>query len=294
MDCSKYHAMSIAATALIAEDEPLLAQALQDGLRACWPGLDVAAIAANGQQAVDLALKTLPDVLFLDIRMPGQSGLDAAQAIVEDWPNQGRPLPLVVFVTAYDQYAISAFEREAADYLLKPVEPERLAQACARLQARLAERRGSARGGGTAQDAQALDALRAVLAQFGGAALNSGASGPATAGSPGAVRLTVIQASSGSTLHMVPVNEVLFFEAADKYVRVVTAQREHLIRTALRELLPQLDPALFWQVHRSAVVRAEAIDRVTRDDSGRLWLYLRQRNERLPVSRIHAHLFKAM
>lgn len=265
------------ATALIAEDEDLLAQALRQELRRAWPGLSVVAHAPDGDSAVDEALAHLPELLFLDIRMPGRSGLEAAQAIVEDWPAE-RPLPLIVFVTAYDQYALQAFEASAVDYLLKPVQPARLVAACQRLRGLLASRRPGAPAAGAQGDL-----LMQQLRQLIGA--------PATNPVP---LLSVIQASAGSVVHMVPVEEVVYFEAADKYVRVLTADREHLIRISLRELLPQLDPQRFWQVHRGTVVQAREIAQALRDDAGRVQLVLRQRPERLNVSRIYAPRFKGM
>lgn len=268
-----------APTALIAEDETLLAQALRAELAARWPQLQIVAMAEDGEAAVDHALKQQPDVLFLDIRMPGMSGLEAAQAVVEDWPD-GVPLPLIVFVTAYDQYALQAFERAAVDYVLKPVQGERLALTCARLQTLLRQR---AAGGDAPALGTAVDQLRALLAA-------GGLAGSRAAAAP----LSVIQAGVGNTLHMVPVDEVLYFEAADKYVRVITATHEHLIRVPLRELLPQLPPGRFWQIHRGTVVRSDAIDTVTRDEAGKLHLTLRSRPERLVVSRMYAHLFRAM
>lgn len=268
-----------APTALIAEDEALLAQALHAELTRQWPQLQVLGVAEDGEVAVERALALRPDVLFLDIRMPGMTGLEAAQAIVEDWP-VGAPLPLIVFVTAYDQYALQAFERAAVDYVLKPVQPERLARSCQRLQSLLRQRNNS--GDAPALGA-AVEQLRALLAAPG-----LGAAAPA------AMPLGVIQAGVGSTLHMVPVAEVLYFEAADKYVRVVTAEREHLIRLPLRELLPQLPPGLFWQIHRGTVVRCDAVATVTRDETGKVHLTLRGRPEHLVVSRMYAHLFRAM
>jgi DNA-binding LytR/AlgR family response regulator len=265
------------ATALIAEDEDLLAQALRTELMRAWPGLTIVAHAPDGDSAVDEALARLPELLFLDIRMPGRSGLEAAQAIVEDWPGD-RPLPLVVFITAYDQYALQAFEASAVDYLLKPVQPARLAAACLRLRGLLASRRP----GATATSAQG-ELLMQQLRQLVGAS-------PAAP----APLLSVIQASAGSVVHMVPVEEVVYFEAADKYVRVLTADREHLIRISLRELLPQLDPQRFWQVHRGTVVQAREIAQALRDEAGRVQLVLRQRPERLNVSRIYAPRFKGM
>ncbi|HEX6705950.1 MAG TPA: LytTR family DNA-binding domain-containing protein [Albitalea sp.] len=268
-------------TALIAEDEPLLAAHLQSELARLWPDLQVVARVGDGQAAAAQALALQPDLLFLDIRMPGMSGLEAAQAIAEDWPDDAkRPFPLIVFVTAYDQYALQAFEHAAVDYVLKPVQPDRLAQTCTRLQAALARR---------AQPApDAPPALDAVMQQLRGLIAGTAAT------AEGAPRLRVIQAGAGNAIHMVPVDEVLYFEAADKYVRVITASREHLIRTSLRELQPQLDPQRFWQIHRGTIVRCDAIDTVLRDETGRFTLALRGHADKLVVSRLYAHLFKAM
>ena len=256
--------------ALIAEDEPLLLQGLRDDLHASWPELQLVAAVNDGDSALRETLALQPEVCFLDIRMPGLSGLEVAQALAEDWP-AGAAFPLLVFVTAYDQYALQAFEAQAVDYLVKPLQRERLAACVQRLQARLAER--------ARVDAlpQALEQLRGLLAATGG--------GPAD-------RLEVIQAGVGNVVHMVPVDEVVYFEAADKYLRVVTPQREHLIRMSLRELLPRLDPQKFWQVHRGTVVRARSIVSAQRHESGKVTLTLRERPERLTASRLYAHLFK--
>ena len=267
------------ATALIAEDEPLLAADLRADLARLWPGLQIVAEVGDGLSAASQALALQPRICFLDIRMPGATGLEAAQALAEDWP-EGVPFPLLVFVTAYDQYALAAFEAQAVDYLVKPVDSPRLAACVARLQARLAEAGQSAAPAPHAGLDATLQQLRALL----------GSAVPAQA----APRLAVIQAGVGSTVHMVPVAEVLYFEAADKYLRVVTAEREHLIRLSLRELLPQLDPQVFWQVHRSLVVQATAITTAQRDESGKVFLQLRGRPERLTASRLYAHLFKGM
>lgn len=256
-------------TALIAEDEPLIAQALAADLARAWPGLDIVATVGDGAQAVAQALALRPRVCFLDIRMPGLDGLAAAQALAEDWPDDV-PFPLLVFVTAYDQYALAAFEREAADYLLKPVDPARLAACVARLQRQLAQHAPALQ--------QAVDQLRGLLA---GAV-------------PTAPLLDVIQAAVGSTVHLVPIDEVIYFEAADKYVRVITAEREHLIRLSLRELLPQLDGQRFWQVHRGTVVQARCVTSAQRDESGKVTLSLRGRPEKLTASRLYAHLFRGM
>lgn len=276
-----------APTALIAEDEPLLARALAADLARLWPELRLLATVGDGLSASAQALALQPRVCFFDIRMPGATGLEAAQALAEDWP-AGTPFPLLVFVTAYDQYALAAFDAQAVDYLVKPVESARLAACVARLRQRLADATPGQQGApaATPQPAldQALQQLRALL--------DSGIGGSMPAAP--VPRLEVIQAGVGNTVHLVPVAEVLYFEAADKYLRVVTAEREHLIRLSLRELLPQLDPQQFWQVHRSLVVRATAIATATRDESGKVFLQLRGRPERLTASRLYAHLFKGM
>lgn len=265
------------ATALIAEDEPLLAAHLKAELATLWPELSIVTTVGHGGAAVQKTLELRPQILFLDIRMPGMSGLEAAHAVAEDWPD-GEPFPLVVFVTAHDEYALEAFDRAAVDYVLKPVSPERLAQTCARLKAALQQR----------QQPQSVDgAMDAALAQLrnllGATAANT--QGP---------KLSVIQAGVGAAIHMVKVDDVLYFEAADKYVRLVTAEREHLIRISLRELLPQLDMQRFWQIHRGTVVRADAIATAVRDESGKITLTLRGHADKLSVSRLYAHLFKAM
>ena len=272
--------------ALIAEDEPLLAAGLRTDLAALWPELQVVATVGDGLQATVQALALRPDVCFFDIRMPGCTGLDAAQALAEDWPDEAT-FPLLVFVTAYDHYALQAFEAQAVDYLVKPVDRLRLAACVARLQARLQARQLAPALTPAAQ----ADAIEQTLAQLRGL-LGAGLA----AGVPGAAvpRLAVIQAQVGNLVHLVPVEEVLYFEAADKYVRVITAGREHLIRTSLRELLPQLDPQQFWQVHRGTVVQARAIGSARREESGKVTLQLRGRPETLTASRLYAHRFKGM
>jgi DNA-binding LytR/AlgR family response regulator len=226
--------------------------------------------AAHGQQAVEQALALKPDICFLDIRMPGMSGLEAAAAMAEDWP-AGTPFPLIVFVTAYDQYALQAFEHAAVDYVLKPVQVERLALTVQRLQERLNKR--------TSLD-DSVEQLRQLLMP------------KASAVQPAPLKL--LQVSLGNSIQMVPVDDIIYFEAADKYVRAVTAGKEHLLRVSLRELLPQLDNQAFWQVHRSLIVQAECIERAVRDESGKLTLHLRNSPDKLVVSRMHAHLFKGL
>ena len=265
-------------TALIAEDESLLARALQQELLALWPDLQVLATAGDGLSAVRLALQHQPDVLFFDIRMPGQSGLEAAAELTEDWPDD-KPFPLLVFVTAYDQYAIQAFDAQAVDYVLKPVRTDRLAQTVARLQSRWQQRQGAP---SPAMLEPVIHQLRSLL-------------NTTTEPARPQPLLQLLQASQGNQLRMVPVAEVLRLEAADKYVRVFTQDgSEVLLRTPLKELTQRLDPQVFWQIHRGTVVRASAIDTVTRDDSGRYSLRIKGQTEALPVSRLYTHLFKAM
>ncbi len=275
------------ATALIAEDEPLLAEALRLQLMQLWPGLQLLPVAMDGDDVVERALADRPDVLFMDIRMPGRSGLDAAEAIAEAWPADAH-LPLLVFVTAYDEHAMAAFERHAVDYVLKPVQSERLAATCRRLQSLLAQRLSTAPDE-DASHTQALDAMRAL--QEPDADDNAEAPLPAT--------LRVLQVAVGTSLKFVRLDNVQYFEAADKYIRVVTTEAgapgggELLLRTPLRELIPSLDPERFWQVHRGIVVNIDHIDRVTRQH-GKLRVHIRGQDATLEVSRMFTHLFRAM
>ena len=273
-------------TALIAEDEPLLAAALQAELARAWPALRVLATVGDGVSAVAQALALRPDVLFFDIRMPGQSGLDAAAELMDAWDDTAVPFPVLVFVTAYDQYAVQAFEAQAIDYLLKPVQPTRLQKSVQKLRLALAQRAPAAIVSEVTENpetAPLAERLRQLLAALEPAA-------------PAPLRQLVVSApgSSGQRVRMVPIRQVLFLQAADKYVRVVTAEGEHLLRTPLKELLPQLDAAEFWQIHRATVVRADAIDHVQRDEHGRLHLHLRGCPERLAVSRLYAQRFRAL
>jgi DNA-binding LytR/AlgR family response regulator len=256
--------------ALIAEDEPILAAALLQALQRLWPELQIVASVDNGQAVVEQTLKQRPDILFLDIKMPGKSGLEAAQELAEEWP-EDEAFPLIVFVTAYDEYAISAFEHAAADYVLKPISDARLSKTIARLQQRLQQN-----GDGNA----ALDRLIGQLQNM----------QPRTSAEP----LTMIRAAVGNQIRMIPINEVIYFEASDKYINVVTADSESLIRTSLKELLPQIDSRQFWQVHRGTIVNHQCIQMAIRDESGKLSLKLRGRGESLAVSRVFAHLFKQM
>jgi DNA-binding LytR/AlgR family response regulator len=277
------------ATAILAEDEPLLAEHLRQELARAWPALRIVRVCGDGASAVAAALELRPDLLFLDIRMPGLSGLEAAEAVAEDWPGPDGSLPLVVFVTAYEQHAVEAFDHAAIDYLLKPLEATRLRRCCERAQASLAQRRSNGRQS-EAQDM--LDRLRVLLGTT--SARPDGPPPSATAGAgaaASALRLIPV-GGTGGAVSFVPVDEVLVFEAADKYVRVLATSGEHLIRMSLRQLLPQLDPARFWQVHRGTVVRADAVAKAWRDESGKVSLELNGCRERVAVSRVYAHRFR--
>lgn len=282
--------MSARPTALIAEDEPLLAAALQAELTRAWPELNVVATVGDGEAAVERSLKWLPDVLFFDIQMPAMSGLEAAFALADEWPTD-KAFALLVFVTAFDQFAVQAFEAQAVDYLLKPVQSARLAKTVEKIRERLAAR--DAAKASPAPPGFDIEATWAQLRALAQSLPHAAAAQPPPATQP-AGYLSVIPASVGNTVHMVPVNQVVWFEAADKYIRVLTAEREYLIRTSLKELLPQLDARQFWQVHRGSVVQASQIGQVSRDEAGKLWLQLRSRPEKIAISRLWAHLFKAM
>jgi len=248
-------------SALIADDEPHLARALAAELATLWPGLALLPAARNGVEAAERIAALKPDVAFLDIQMPGLTGLEVAQGIEGD--------TRVVFVTAYDEYAVQAFEQQALDYVLKPVKTERLQRTVERVQRALATPPPEA--------GQLLAALQRLM--------------PAAAAPE---RLRWVRASAGELMHQVPVEEVLFFRADDKYTCVQTANAEHLIRTPIAELAAQLDPAQFVQVHRSTIVNLAFLAGSRRDETSRLFLRIKGWREELPVSRAYVHLFKAM
>jgi DNA-binding LytR/AlgR family response regulator len=250
-------------TALIADDEAPMRDLLRARLAAVWPGLAIVAEAANGVEAVALAGQHQPDNVFLDIRMPGMGGIEAARQLYSGCH--------IVFVTAYDQYALDAFEQGAMDYLLKPVTAERLATTRERLQRRLAA---------APKDIGAELAKLATLLHQGGPA------------KPNYLRW--IQAQVGASLRMVSTKEILFFQSDEKYTRVQTATAELLIRKPLKELADELDPDEFWRIHRSTLVRVDAIAEVSRDMRGRQVVRVRNCAEQLEVSRNHAHLFQQM
>jgi DNA-binding LytR/AlgR family response regulator len=249
-------------TALIADDEPRLAAYLHEQLLALWPQLDIVAVARNGIEAAQQIAARQPDLAFLDIKMPGLTGLEVAQGI--EGPTR------VVFVTAYDEFALQAFEHEAVDYVLKPVKAERLAKTIERLRRALAAP--------PVDDTQLAAVLRRLLPDA----------------APGTPRLRFVRAGHGEVTHQIPVDEVLFFRADDKYTCVRTALAEHLIRTPIAELAAQLDPEFFWQVHRSTIINLRHVAGTRRDALSRLFVRLRGHADELPVSRAYVHLFKSM
>ena len=258
--------------ALIAEDEPILAATLARTLAQCWPELQIVASVPNGLAAVEQALALRPDILFLDIRMPGQTGLEAAEELAERWEGS-EPFPHVVFVTAFDDYAVQAFEQAAADYVLKPVSVVRLGKTVERLRGLM-----NGRGEQGAALGQLLGQLQALLPQT-----------PAPQ-----ERLGTIRAAVGNVVRMIPVEEVVFFQAVDKYVNVVTADGEALIRVPLKELLAQLDARRFQQISRGVVVNLDCVQSAARDDLGKVMLALRGRPEKPRVSPVYAHHFRQM
>jgi DNA-binding LytR/AlgR family response regulator len=248
-------------TAILAEDEATQRQELASLLRQQWPELTILAECEDGLSALEALHQHQPSVAFLDVRMPGTSGLEVARAA------SGKTH--VVFVTAYDEYAIAAFEAGAADYLMKPITTERLARTVVRLKHRLS----------TQLPADLTQLLKSLDEKM-------------QARPRGALRW--VTASLGDTVKMFPIDDVLFFQSQDKYVRVVTSTAEAVIRTPLKELLAQLDPEVFWQIHRSVIVRASAIDRVKRDALGHYQAKLRGTDEILPVSTAYQAKFRSM
>lgn len=261
-------------TAVIAEDEPVLARTLSRLLQQVWPELRIAGMAEDGLQATELALAHTPDVMFLDIKMPGRTGIEVAEAVADEWPDD-RAEPLFVFITAYDGFAVSAFERAAVDYLLKPATAERLQQTVARLKTRLAERMASPHAGDMAALMRRVQSIAAPEAES-------------------QERIKVIRAGVGNTVRMIPVAEVVCLEATEKYVNVVTPTGEALVRMSLRELMARIDSTDFIQVHRSVMVNANCIVSATRDENGHYSLSMRGLQRPLKVSRAFGHLFRPM
>jgi len=250
-------------TAVIADDERLMREQIASRLRQAWPELAIVGEAANGREAVALVRSRGPDIVFLDIRMPEMDGIEAAKALAG--------LAHVVFVTAYDDYAVGAFEQGAVDYLLKPADPERVALACERLRGRLQ---------------QQPDPMRELLTEL--------SQRLATAAAAPRDHLRWVQASVGTTLRVIPTSDILYFRAEDKYTRVQTAGYEALIRKPIKELVEELDPDEFWQIHRAILVRVDAVEHVGRDFRGRQVVQVRGCRERLEVSRSFSHRFRQM
>jgi DNA-binding LytR/AlgR family response regulator len=251
-------------TEILADDERLMRDQLRMRLGQVWPELDIVGEAKNGDEAIELVDELKPDFTFLDIRMPGKSGMEAAAII----GNKSH----VVFVTAYDAYAVEAFERGAVDYVLKPPEQERLKITAERLKERLHKPAGDVNASVTAMLSQLAEKIAAPKPKF----------------------LQWIQASIGQDLRMIPVEEILFFRSDEKYTCVQTDKFEALIRKPVRDLADELDPALFWQIHRATLVNVNAIEGVTRDIRGRHLVMVKGRPEKLEVSRSFLHLFKQM
>ncbi|ANU36738.1 LytTR family DNA-binding domain-containing protein [Vibrio scophthalmi] len=276
-------------TALIADDEPLLRHHLDRSLAEVWPELEIVATCGDGQQALDQITTLQPDVVFLDIRMPELDGMAVAKALSQPHPQsnkkpsvlskpQNRYQPLVVFVTAYDEYAIKAFEHNAVDYLLKPLNEDRLAACCEKLKQRLESIQQIDNHLSVASQTPDINQLLAHISQL-----------PPKPSQ----YLSWIKASRGEDIHLISVNEVLYFKAEEKYVSIYTDDNcEYLIRTPIKELLTQLDPEEFWKIHRSTVVRVASIEKVSKDFTGRMFVTMQQ--HKLPVSRAQQSLFKGM
>ena len=245
--------------AVIAEDESNLCDELCEALRALWPELRICAVAADGIQALRQLEQHTPDVLFLDIRMPGMSGLEVARHA------SGRSH--VVFVTAYDKYAVAAFEQGAVDYVMKPFDTARLADTVRRLKARIDSVPANLEG-----------LLKTLSERFGN----------------GREYIRWITASQGQELRLITIEDICYFRADHKCTSVVTAERESVIYRSIKDLAEVLDPSTFWQIHRGTIVNIKHISGISRDYKGGLRVKLKQRNETLPVSEPHAHLFKKM
>jgi len=282
--------MSAAYTAVVADDEPLLAHALTKELESAWPQLSICSVVNDGNKALAAIKEYKPDIAFLDIRMPGATGIEVAETIAEDWPDEThdklpdddgseiyRSPPLIVFVTAYDNYAVQAFESAAVDYLLKPVRPERLKQTVERLKQHLhLPERSNVNNLG--------DQIREIIA--------TQIVQTATDGS--AEELRLIRASVGDVVRMIPVDDVIFFESADKYVSVHTQTYEAVIREPLRNLLARLNRNQFAQIHRRTIVNLNKVEAAVRDETGKITLQLKNHDATPVVSRIHRHMFQAM
>ena len=273
-----------APTALIADDEPLLRESLARALSAAWPELQLLAQARNGREALEMFEQLQPDIVFLDIHMPGLSGIEVGRQLSRR--------AQIVFVTAYEQYAVQAFEQGALDYLIKPLEEARLSDTVERLKTRLAERRQH--GAGPADEA--MEAVLSKLLERMGQVQQAASAVPQAGAmaAPAKPYLQWIRASVGASLKLIPVEDILYLRSDEKYTLVAWSEGEALIRTPIRELLEQMDPACFVQVHRSVVVNLRAISHVTRGPNETADVHLKGRSEVLPVSRSYLHLFRQM
>lgn len=259
------------ATAILADDETLVRELLRSRLAQAWPELQILGEASDGQEAIEMVAQHAPQIAFLDIRMPERNGLQVAQVISSRCH--------VVFLTAYDEYAIEAFERGAVDYLLKPVALDRLSLTVQRLKARLSDK--------------PVD-MAELMARIDARVQNQPQLVPIAKIAPQPERLKWIQASIGRELRMIAIDDVVYFKADEKYVVVRTRDAEAVIRTPLKELTDSLDPDIFWAVHRAVIVNVRMIDAIEKDVLGRLAVRLKGLTERLPVSRTHAPRFKGM
>ena len=254
--------------AIICDDEPRLAEALQTQLQSAWPELQIIALGHSGGEALSLVAEHAPAIAFLDIRMPGLSGLDVARQLA------GSPdAPHIVFVTAYDAHAMEAFDARAVDYLLKPVKATRLQETVDRLRAVIQTR--TAATAAPQFNAEMLQALQQLV--------------PAQRKA-----LKWLNCGQGTEIDVIATSEVLFFQSRDKYTAVITADKERYIRTPLKDLMNELDPDEFWQVHRASVIRVAAIERVLRDEMGRMQVKMRGSPEKISVSGAFTGLFKQM
>lgn len=252
-------------TAIIADDEKELRRYLKAKLNQIWPELEIIGEAENGIEAVELAKKYHPDIAFLDIKMPGKSGLDAAEEI--------NSISRIVFITAYDKYAVDAFENEAMDYILKPVEQKRLEKTVHRLKKDL-----------SSDNKTNSDEIKQILNKI----------SENIAGRQENKFLQWIRAQHGDNIRLIPVDEISLFMASDKYTIVISKSGESLIRKTIKELETQLDPEIFWKIHRSTIVKVSSIKKVSRSLSGRYIIKISDYDMPLTVSRTYIHLFKQM
>ncbi len=253
-------------SAIIVDDEPLLRIYLDRLLADLWPELTIVGSAGDGKKALEQIAEKQPSVVFLDIRMPGIDGIQVAKKLME----QGDP-PLIVFTTAYDQYAVDAFEQEAVDYLLKPISETRLMKAITRLKSQLVNDNNPVQSGN--------ESLQNLISRLQGDNINY---------------LEWLKASRKDNIHIVPISDVVCFHAEDKYTTAITQEGEFVIRTPIKELVQQLDPQNFWQIHRSSIVNVSAIKHVNKDFSGKMQVHMNGVSRPLAVSRSFQSLFKQM